>query len=377
MATSTLAYVTPDVLRWARESRGWELDDAAEKLHLGVDKLAKAEQGDHLLTLRQAERAAELYERPLATLYLPQPPEEEPQEAQFRRLTGAPAPPWPRAMQVLARKVRDRQLAAVELYDLLEIGPPWMTAHDDMEVVGWPVPEVTRHALGITLEEQTSWRDPAGYVPLRRWVDAVEDLGVLVMQDGTLPVELMRGFAVKDPLVPVVVLNMQDDPRARVFTLLHELAHLIRIALRLTDDDDTEDWCETFAGEILVPPPALEQALHEIERHRPIDIVDAVALRFGVTPLAAAVRIAHSDHWPRDTCIEVIREIKLRPRRDRSPGGDYYWTQIGRLGPSFIRLVFGALEGQAVTYPVASGLLGVKSSNFEKLRDYLGRRHAA
>jgi hypothetical protein len=52
------------------------------------------EAGNELMTLRQAETAADVYDRPLAALFLPAPPEEEPQDVQFRRLPGAPEPPW-------------------------------------------------------------------------------------------------------------------------------------------------------------------------------------------------------------------------------------------------------------------------------------------
>ena len=56
--------------------------------------------------------------------FLPVPPEEETPEAQFRRLPGAPPPPWPPAMNLLARRVRERQEDAVELYELLDQAPP-------------------------------------------------------------------------------------------------------------------------------------------------------------------------------------------------------------------------------------------------------------
>jgi hypothetical protein len=115
--------------------------------------------------------------------------------------------------------------------------------------------------------------------------------------------------------------------------------------------------------------------LSELRDRSPIEAIDALALRFGVTPYAAAVRVAKAALWDQAVIDDVINEIQSRPPRQRSGGGDYYWTQIGRLGPSFIRLVFTALDSQAVTYPAASSLLGgVKVSNFEKLRDYLARR---
>lgn len=108
------AIVTPSALRWARESIGYTLEEAAKRLRVKPQMLWLAEEGGDYLTMRQAEAAARLYERPLAALFLPEPPQEEPQEAQFRRLPGAPEPPWPPEMQSLARRVSVRQDDAVE-----------------------------------------------------------------------------------------------------------------------------------------------------------------------------------------------------------------------------------------------------------------------
>jgi len=68
---STLAYVTPETLKWARESIGYDVVEAAGKVGVQMWQLMAAEEGAELLTLRQAERAARVYERPLATLFLP------------------------------------------------------------------------------------------------------------------------------------------------------------------------------------------------------------------------------------------------------------------------------------------------------------------
>lgn len=190
-------------------------------------KLRAAEEGDLFLTLRQAENAARIYERPFADLFRPEPPDEEPLETQFRRLPGAPALPWPPPMRALARRVRDRQEAAAELYELIDEQPRWplveLPSTRDSEAAA----DAMRRLLGVSLKEQHDWQDPQGYVPLRTWVDAVEALGVLVMQDGSLPVEAMRGFASTHELIPAVVINTKDDPRARAFTLIHEVGHLL------------------------------------------------------------------------------------------------------------------------------------------------------
>lgn len=372
MPQSPPAYVTPSALRSARESLGFSLEEAAARINVNPAKLEEAESGEAHLTLRQAETAARLYERPLAELFLPEPRPEEPPEAQFRRLPGAPAPPWPREMRALARRVRSRQEAAVELYALLDEDPPWgaldLPFTDDPEFLGVSA----RELLGVALSDQKSWRDPSGYEPLRAWIDAIEDLGVLVMQDGTLPVEEMRGFASTHGAVPAIVVNTSDDPRARAFTAVHEFGHLLRAQAGHSPVPTTEQWCNDFASGVLMPRDPFARDFERAVLGRTLlRAIESVALDYGVTPHAAAVRVARLRLAPQDDVDTVIDEIQERGRgREReASGGNYYLTMVGRLGPSFIRLVFSALDTQGVTYTAASGLLGVKVNNFEKLRE--------
>lgn len=373
MARSPSAHVNPDVLRWARESSGFALETAASRIGVRAEKLASAERGELLLTLRQAEKAADVYKRPLAALFLPAPPVEEPQEAQFRRLPGAPEPPWPSEMRVLARRVRQRQEAAAELHDVLDEVPAWPAASRALKVGRRALPAAVREALGISVEEQTSWRDPAGFTPLRHWVDAVEALGVLVMQDGSLPVDVMRGFASTHTSVPAIVVNTKDDPRARAFTVVHELGHLCLSLLGVEAQAQSEEWCNEFAGEVIMPREAIAK-WSQAHGGDALDRIDEIALAFGVTPYAAAVRSARAGVLPQAQVDAALRRIRSRGDRRKGGGGNYYRTQLGRSGPAFVRLVFTALESQALTYPAASGLLDVKANHFGRLRTYLDQR---
>lgn len=373
VAERPAAHVNPEVLRWARESSGFALEAAATRIGVKAEKLAGAERGELLLTLRQAEKAANVYKRPFAALFLPTPPAEEPQEAQFRRLPGAPELPWSSEMRVLARRVRQRQDAAAELHELLEEEPAWPTASTGLRVERSSLPAVVRKALGISIEEQSSWRDSNGYTPLRHWTDAVESLGVLVMQDGTLPIAAMRGFASTHPSVPAVVINTKDDPRARAFTVVHEFGHLCLSLLGVATEAQPEEWCNEFAGEVIMPRAELARRVSSLGGDT-LERIDELALAFGVTPLAAAVRAARTGFLPQAEVDDAIRRIRARGDRRKGSGGNPYRTQLGRCGPSFARLVFSALESQALTYPVASGLLGVKANNFGKFRHYLDER---
>jgi Zn-dependent peptidase ImmA (M78 family)/transcriptional regulator with XRE-family HTH domain len=372
--TSPPAHLEPSVLRWARESFGLSVEEAAARLKTKPERLERAERGEGTLTMRQAEKAAQVYERPLAALFAPEPPQEEPQDAQFRRLPGAPEPPWPSEMIGLVRRVRQRQEATVELLELLDDHPVWPGVFSELSGVRiGSAARATRNRLGIGLEEQASWRDYSGYTPLRHWVDAVEELGVLVVQDGTLPVDLMRGFASLHPQVPAIVVNTRDDPRARAFTLIHELGHLLRG--EQTSSTSLERWLEQFAGDVLMPRDALKNALASHRLSDGLRRFDVIALQFGVTPRAAVVRSARESLITQDEADEILDRLSQRGPRTKGGGGNYYWTQLARLSPAYTRLVFSALETQAVTYAGASSLLGgVKVGNFEKLRNHLDRR---
>lgn len=379
MARSTFAYATPDVLRWARESSGYTVDEAAEKIGVRWLKLEMVEQGADRLTLRQAERAADVYERPLAALFLAEPPAEEPQEAQFRRLRDAPDLPWRPEMQLLVRRIRDRQEAAAELYEALDQPPPWPGAvMQFVAAEAADLPAIARAALAVSREEQRAWAARDAYAPLRGWTDAVERLGALVMQDGSMTVEEMRGFASVHDTVPVIVANSKDDPRARTFTVVHECGHLVLAARGEPVGPDTERWCNQFAGEVIMPKAWFAEAFRE-SAGRPLHArIDAVARTFGVTPLAAAVRVAQTRIAPQadvDVVIAELRERSATAAERKGGGGNYYLNTIAGLGPGFIRLVFSALDSQAVTYPTASALLGrVKVNHFEQLRDVLATR---
>jgi Zn-dependent peptidase ImmA (M78 family) len=326
--------------------------------------------------MRELERVAETYDRPLALFFLPQPPDEASVATEFRRLRDAPRPPWPPEFRHLLRSVRARQEDAAELYATLDLAPPWHEVHiewdDDPEIIASNL----RGALGVGVQDQRGWRGRGGWAARRGWTDAVEDLGILVMQSGVLPIALMRGFAVPHRDVPAIVANSKDDPRSRAFTIIHETAHLINERAGAPAVALGEEFYEWVAGAVLMPANWFSSDLTRERQRKPslMEAVDAVAYTYSVTPRAAAVRGRKLGAIGVSELIDLLAGLD-----DRSAGasagesrGNYYLNTISGVGPGFIRLVFEALDAGTVTYATASAMLGVTANNFHKLRERLG-----
>jgi hypothetical protein len=63
------------------------------------------------------------------------------------------------------------------------------------------------------------------------------------------------------------------------------------------------------------------------------------------------------------------------PTAARGGGATYYGNQIAWFGPTYISLVFDALDDDGVTYTGASALLdGIKPKCFATLREKLSNR---
>lgn len=126
-----------------------------------------------------------------------------------------------------------------------------------------------RTTLGVTTKVQASWRDEEHAIA--EWTERVNQCGVFVF---TLPfdIDVVRGTARWDnggP--PAIALSTQDRSPARIFTLIHELAHLSH---RQSDgylcdprigDNQIEARMNRIAAETLVPEEWVRELASSLE----------------------------------------------------------------------------------------------------------------
>ena len=87
------ALVTADLLTWARQRRGLEIEAVAGKMNVKPQTVYAWEAGKKRPTFRQAQRLAQALYVPFGYLYLQDPPVEELPLADYR-ITPGQSPPY-------------------------------------------------------------------------------------------------------------------------------------------------------------------------------------------------------------------------------------------------------------------------------------------
>jgi Zn-dependent peptidase ImmA (M78 family) len=210
-----------------------------------------------------------------------------------------------------------------------------------------------------------------------------EELGILVMINGVvssntrrkLDPREFRGFALVDPLAPVIFVNGADTKAAQIFTLVHEVAHewlgrggLDDVDLSGSSNDEVEVWCNRVAGEILVPQALLREDFNaaaglgdELDRlARTYKVGTLVVLR----GLRDAEFISATD-YPEIFRAELSRVLDLIAERGGS-GGNFYNTLPIRVSRKFARLSLQALLRGKPSIAMHSKCWAAESSQHSK-----------
>jgi Zn-dependent peptidase ImmA (M78 family) len=152
-----------------------------------------------------------------------------------------------------------------------------------------------REYFGITVEDQLSSKDAkAFYVVCRK---KIEDKGIFVLQD-SFPETDGSGFCLFHPIYPVIVINTKKQTRGRrLFTLAHELAHVLMQKTGISDPfvgaNQVERVCNRFAGRFLVPGAYLDSFFKKGLPATDPDVNDvaSAARRLKISQQAAVLRL--------------------------------------------------------------------------------------
>ena len=217
------------LLAWAREESGYELEQVASRLKVREERVSAWEKGELQPTLKQLEKLAHFFHRPLSVFFLPQKPQLPPLAAEYRRLPDVDPGHESPELRLALRQMLTRRENALNLMTELGEPIPEFSLRANLRESPADVGARMRQATGIDVATQFEWSD--GWEAWREWRAAVEQLGVLVFQFPKVLLKEVRGLALLRTPMPVAAINGKEvNPEARAFTLFHELVHLMLAA---------------------------------------------------------------------------------------------------------------------------------------------------
>lgn len=374
--------VNPKLLGWARERARIPPGALDERF----PKLAAWEERQSSPTLRQLENFARATHTAVGLLLLPEPPDEHVPIPDFRTMYDSGIErPSADLLDIIFQSQQHqewyRNYALTNAEGVVSFTGSAKAGGDVGELAG-----TIRKTLDFEIDRRgASWSEALAIL-----IDHAENLGVLVMVSGIvgsntrrkLDPKEFRGFALVDPVAPLVFVNGADTKPAQIFTLAHELVHvwigqtaLSDARLDVTPKNDVERWDNEVAAEILVPLHALRD-LYDPNAERTAEL-ERLARVFKVSTLVVLRRIHDaallSDRdYARAYAAELERIMKKLDERGAG-GGNFYNTLPARLSKRFTRAVLAStFEGQTL-YRDAFRLLGFsKQSTFDQLAKHLG-----
>jgi len=382
--------IRPEVMRWARETAGLSLVDAAHRVGLkdargesGAERLAKLEEGEEEPPRLLLAKMAKAYRRPLLVFYLSHPPKAGDRGQDFRTLPGQER--YNPELDALIRDIKARQGLVRSILEDEETDPLQFVGSVTMDARPTELAARIAGAFKFSLAAfRAAKNSNAAFAYLRSQIEAT---GVFVLLLGNLgshhtniPLEVFRGFAVADPLAPMIVINDQDARAAWSFTAIHELAHLWLGNTGVSGSDGLariEQYCNDVAGEMLLPanevaglqiPASLDSvaaAISEFAEERRVSRVMVAYKLFRLGKISKGIwttlNVRFRDEWI------ASKQQQAEKNKSVKDGPNYYIVRRHRVGTALIELMRRAIDDGNITHTKAGTVLGVKPRNVEPL----------
>lgn len=370
--------INPAVLVWARQRAGLSIEEAAQKFK----RMADWEAGEASPTYPQLELLADTLKVPIAVFFFPEPPDVPSINETFRTLPEAELERLPSRMRLLMRKAKAMQMNLAELTQgrnpadrLITRDLQFATNVDIAEMAA-----TVRAYIGVPLEQQQSWRgDDAA---LKEWRAALLNVGVFVFKDA-FRLDDFSGFCLYDEEFPVIFVNNSSTKTRQIFTLFHELGHLIfhtsgidkvrdGYIERLTGDArQIEVICNSFAAQVLMPDDAFQRAM--ADRQATEATAEVLAAHFNVSREVVFRRLLDEGRIAQEQYDRAVERWNAQRQGPRAPGGDPHWTKLTYLGREYVALALSQYYQNRIDEAQLADFLDTKPRHVGTLEEYFSR----
>ncbi len=347
----TRAMINPAMMTWAREYAGFT-NGYEEQLPEDFKKRCESwEKGDSYPTWNQLREASKKYNVPTAFFFMNCTPEfnDLPEMINYRRfdVDSIYENNSPKLINNIRKSENRREIYIELLHELNE------------EIIEFEVPilkedknifaNYIRDTLDVSLDTQKSWyKESKHYNFLNKWKEIItEKMGILIFETEGVLIEEMRALCIFHNKIPIILLNGKDSVNGRIFSLFHELTHLLLGKSAICGDDENtqeEIFCNSVAGEFLVPGDDL------INNISPgLAVLSYKSLRnlynlYGVSEHVIVRRLLDTNQITRNEYVSHINNYEESHSSSTGSSGNYLNNMIKYNSRAYYSLVLDAYD---------------------------------
>lgn len=380
-------HVKPEIINWILQSLQFEnvASSAIELLH-------KWQSGEKTPTFNQVEDMSKKTNIPFGYFFLDKPPVEECSIVEYRTIDSA--------------KIAEPSRNLVDTVDQMTDIQEWMVEYvvengqEELGYVGSAAgkTQVLSVAEDIrkTLDIQADW-----YIDNQNAGDSfrflkgrIENIHVLVMMSGIvgnntrrkLNVEEFRAFTLVSKYAPLIFINSCDSDSGKLFSILHELAHVwvgensfynapIHADI---ENREVEKFCNAVAAELLVPTKSFLEKWQS-DHDEILDKIEKIARSFRCSRFVVARKALDHGKISREIYEQIVKELtnqfkewQERQKESKGTGGDYYRNLASKIDRNFVTaLARSASEGRT-QYTEIYRLTNTNRKTFGRLLETVG-----
>ena len=379
--------INPQRIIWNCEEFGITPETLAEQLKISWANFEKTMRGDEGITVNQLKEIAHYFERGLLFFMEENPVDEKTiHTPQFRTLTGQKPHLSPELRGLIERVEKQRNIY-INLLDELgeEEKDDWTNYRLPSDSIQIIKDSAARIRNWLTLEDQETFDT---------YRSKVEDKGIFVFvtngyrgQWQIAKDDPIRGFSLYYPKYPIIAIKKQISVQPQVFTLMHELGHLLLHRDGFVDEDKdfynnqgNEKVANEFAGNVLVPDGFLGRInmqdfpYDEVTRYN--DFLWEFSKRWCVSAEVILRRLLNERLLDENNYKEYREYVSGLPPNGQKGGNraNRFKEPVKMFGKSFVGTVLNAYNENRITLAKASTYLdNLKITDMHKLETSYGR----
>lgn len=334
--------VNNDILVWARQELNITQEEVADRMGRNIEDIINWEEGKDYPTYAQLEKLAyTIYKRPLAVFFFPNIPNIPKNNGKFRTLDNEIFNEIPTRIIELMNQARVMQLNLQELDSNSRI----RITELELDIHEQNFYEKLRDVLGVDLELQKKAKNMSDAFEM--WRSAFYECGVYVFKEAFKD-NSFSGFCLYDIKYPVIYINNSMSYSRQIFTLFHELCHILiktsgidkanddYISRLELDNRKLETICNMFAGKFLVPTNDLLKLIDNVEINE--KNIEKLSKKYSVSRDVILRKLLDMGKISKEAYEKKHSDYQDEMYRKpiNNGGGNYYNTKKAYLGENYI-----------------------------------------